>query len=372
LIVAVDARHLAGGRGVAHHTRGLLGALAARFPDDEWRAIVPGRAPVDAPPGVDVRRTALPSRAVFGAAAVTGRPRLDRLAAGSGWPRLDRPAAASPPRRSAPAPEVVWLPAPAPVAVSRDVPYVLTVHDLSWLARPRDFTPYERLWHRLARIDRLARRAAAVVASSAATRDAMLRAWALPPERVHVVHLGVTPAGDAAPAPRALPARFVLAVGALEPRKAPELLVAAHRLARARGLDADLVFAGAGRLAPRLRGDGVHVLGHVADLAPLYANALGLAMPSHLEGFGFPPLEAALHGTPSVLSDLPVFGETLGDAALRVADHTPEAWADALLRIAADDTLRTELGARARRAAARFTWDAAADRLHPILVRAAA
>jgi glycosyltransferase involved in cell wall biosynthesis len=359
LIVAVDARHLAGGRGVAHHTRGLLGALAARFPRDEWRAVVPGRPPVDAPPGVEVRRTALPSRAVFGAAALTGRPRLDRLAGAR--------------------PDVVWLPAPAPAAVSRDAPYVLTVHDLSWLARPQDFTRYERLWHRLARIDRLARGAAAVVASSAATRDVVLHAWALPPERVHVVHLGVTPAGDAmtaapldAPPAPPLPARFVLAVGALEPRKAPELLVAAHRLARARGLDADLVFAGTGRLAPRLRGDGVHVLGRVRDLAPLYANALALALPSHLEGFGFPPLEAAVHGTPSVLSDLPVFAETVGDAALRVPERTPEAWADALLRIAGDDGLRADLGARARDAARRFTWEAAAERLHPILAGAAA
>jgi glycosyltransferase involved in cell wall biosynthesis len=355
LIVAVDARHLAGGRGVAHHTRGLLGALAARFPQDEWRAVVPGRGPLEVPPGVDVRRTALPSRAVFGAAALAARPRLDRLAGG---------------RRGGGRPDVVWLPAPAPVALSGDVPYVLTVHDLSWLERPNDFTPYERLWHRLARVGRLARGAAAVVAVSEATAHAVRRTWGVPAE---VVYAGVEQAEDAAAAAAAasLPARFVLAVGALEPRKAPELLVEAHRLAWARGLDADLVFAGAGRLAPRLRGEGVHVLGRIDDLAPLYARALALAMPSQLEGFGFPPLEAALHGTPSVVRDLPVYAETLGDAALRVPDATPDAWAGALLRIAADEPLRANLGARARTAARRFTWEDAAERLHAILEQAA-
>lgn len=72
-----------------------------------------------------------------------------------GRPRLDR--------KLAPV-DVLWLPAPAPVAISSDTPYVLTVHDLSFLERREDFTRYERLWHRLARIDALVHGAAAVVA----------------------------------------------------------------------------------------------------------------------------------------------------------------------------------------------------------------
>jgi glycosyltransferase involved in cell wall biosynthesis len=349
LIIAVEARHLAGGRGIAHLTDGLLAAMAARHGGDEWRAVLP-RERAEVPAGVQIRRSRLPSRLLFGAAGLTGRPRVDRLAGGA---------------------DVVWLPAPAPVAVSPGVPYVLSVHDLSWIERPRDFTGYERAWHRVARVERLARSAAAVVTISEATRELILARWALPPGRVRVVYPGPGVAGDpAGPAP-ALPRRFVLAAGALEPRKDPELLVRAHALARARGLDADLVFAGDGRLARRLSGPGVHVLGRVDDLGPLYARALALAMPSRLEGFGFPPLEAALHGTPSLLSDLPVFRETLGDAALRVPSDAG-AWADALLRIAGDEALRRDLGARAEVAARRFSWDDAADRLHAILREAAA
>jgi glycosyltransferase involved in cell wall biosynthesis len=353
LIVAVDARHLAGGRGVAHYTAALLGALAAARPADEYRAFVPGRAPLadGAAPGaerVQVVRHRLPSRALFGPAALTGRPRLDVLAGGG---------------------DVVWIPAPAPVAVSPGVPYVLTVHDVSWLERPQDFTAYERVWHRLARIERLARGAAAVVCVSAATRDAVLRRWRLPAERVHVVHSGVTAPRTDGRAARDRP--FFLAVGALEPRKAPDVLARAHALARADGLEADLVFAGAGRLAGGLRGDGVHVLGHVADLGPLYRDALALVMPSRLEGFGFPPLEAALAGTPAVVSDLPVFGETLGDAALRVPPADERALADALLRLERDPALRDDVARRAGAAAARLTWAGAAARLSAILRGAA-
>src|SRR5215218_5301895 len=144
--VGVDARHLTAGRGVARYTRALLGALAAAHPEDEWLAFVPGREPVrDAPAGVRLVRHRLPGRALFGAAAVARRPRLDRLLGGV---------------------DVVWAPAPAPLAVSADVPLVLTVHDRSFEERPGDFTAYERLWHRLARPRALARRADAVVCVS--------------------------------------------------------------------------------------------------------------------------------------------------------------------------------------------------------------
>ena len=97
-----------------------------------------------------------------------------------------------------------------------------------------------------------------------------------------------------------------------------------------------------------------------------------MVTPSYLEGFGLPPLEAAAHGTPAVVSDLECFAETLGDAALRVPVGDVGALADALLRIGGDGDLRARLGAAARERAARFTWEGAAAGLHPLLVEAAA
>ena len=331
---------------MAHYTSALLGALAQRFPGDRWIAFVPGTEPVAAPEGVELVRHRAPSRALFGAAAATGRPRLDRLLGGEA--------------------DVVWIPAPAPVAVSRDVPVVLTVHDLSWLERSGDFTPYERAWHVAGRLERLAARSRLVVADAEATRAAILRRWDLDPARVRVVHPGVS-AHPPAPVPPGLPERYVLAVGAAEPRKAPDVLVAAWRRARERGLDADLVLVGGGRLADELRGPGVHVLGRVDGIGGLVAQALALAMPSRLEGFGFPPLEAALAGTPSVVSDLPVFRETLGeDGAAFAPVGDVDALAGALLAATSDEGLP----ARARAAAERFTWERAADGLHAVLAEA--
>ena len=328
--VGVDARALLAGRGVQRYTRALLAALADGFPDDEWVAFVPGREPV-APvaPGVYMARHRLGGRVLFGAAAIARRPTLAALVGGA---------------------DVVWLPAPAPVAPG--APYVLSIHDRSWELRPRDFTRYERVWHRLARPRHLARGAAAVTAVSHAVATDLAGAWGV---RAQVVSPGVTALGAE---PRR--GRYLLFVGPREPRKAPEILDAAYSRARARGLEAELVVVG----------DGVARVDD-RELASLYAGALAVVQPSYLEGFGLPPLEAAAHGTPAVVSALDCFAETLGDAALRVPPGDAHALAEAMLQIAGDDALRARLGAAARERAAAYTWERSAAALHALLVGAA-
>jgi glycosyltransferase involved in cell wall biosynthesis len=343
--VAVDARSFraaGSGRGIAVYLERLLDELRRVDSDNRYE-------PVE------------DSRALRAAAAVCGRPRLDRLAGGC---------------------DVVWAPAPAPLAVSQGVPLVLTVHDLSFEHRPSDFRAYERLWHLLARPRRLARRATRVIAVSEAVRGQAIEEWGLDPERVVTVLSGPgRPPGAAGPLPDGLEPGFLLAVGALEPRKRPDLLIEAHARARARGLRAELVFAGPGRpsaASGRSAGDAAgaapRFLGRVDDptLDALYAGALALACPSREEGFGFTPLEAAARGTPAVVADLAPFRETLGDAALSIAPGDPDALADALLRLEREPGLREELSAAGREAAGRLSWERAARETRAVLAAAAA
>lgn len=366
--MAVDARSLSAARGVSRYTSELLRALGALGHGDEWLLFLPGRAPVDAAdalaalPNVSVRRHPLPGRLVHGSAALVGRPRLDRLLV--------------------PPPDVVWLPAPAPVSVSPGVPLVLTVHDLSFEQRPADFTAYERIWHRLARPRSLARRARAVIVPSSPVRDLVLARWDLGPERVTIIPEGVRlpqdDGGDAVgPALRRLglrPGGYLLAVGALEPRKAPELLVEAFGQARLLGLRLELVLAGQGRLARRLTRPGVRLLGRVSDatLDALYRGAAALVSASLLEGYGLSVREALTRGTPAIVSDLPVYGPELDGAILRVAPGDPNGLADALLDIGTTPELRERLAAAARPAVAELSWEAAAASTHAVLRGAAA
>ena len=357
--IAVDGRALRPGaehrRGVARYLRCLLEALASAGPEDEYMVVVAGAeepSPFSAP-NVRLVRSRVPGQVLFGAAAVAGRPRLDRMMGGC---------------------DVAWAPAPAPLALSRAVPLVLTVHDLSF-EEAADFGRYERLWHRLARPERLARRASRVICPSGAVREAALTRWGLAPERVRVVMSGAGKGwepGGGLPAELAEP--YVLAVGALEPRKLPGVLVEAHALARSRGLRAGLVFAGDGPLRGELERSQATVLGHVPDpaLDALYEGALVLACVSRDEGFGFTPVEALTRGTPVVVADLPVFRETLGDGAIRVPSRDTEALADALLRVEREPGLRERLVAAGSEAVADLSWERAARETRAILAEAAA
>jgi glycosyltransferase involved in cell wall biosynthesis len=343
--VAVDGRALRPGtaraRGVARYLRCLLDELHRGFPDDRFSVVDPGRV-----------RLAL--------SALTGRPRLDRLVAGGC--------------------DVVWLPAPAPAAVSRDIPLVLTVHDLSFDHHATDYSHYERLWLQLAHPARLAERADRVLCVSETTRRAVTKEWGIDETKTRTILSGPgrppveertrTDEAD----PRGVRDPFVLVVGALEPRKLPLVIAEAHRLATERGLRAELVFAGDGPLRGALESAGARVLGHVPDavLDALYAEALAVVCASRDEGFGFTPLEALAEGTPAIVADLPVFHETLGDGALRVPPGDPAALADALLRLEGEPGLRDRLAAAGREALARLSWEKAARETRAALAEAAA
>jgi glycosyltransferase involved in cell wall biosynthesis len=335
VVIAIDGRGLAGARrGVARYASELLAALRAAHPEDEHRVLAPGA------PGttrVDALRMGL-----------TGRPRLEELVGGA---------------------DVVWAPAPRPLAVGARTGLVLTVHDRTWEERPRDFTPYERAWHRVLRARRLAARADRLLFDSAVVRDDVVAAWGLDPARARLAAPGVAAPGAPGPLPAGVREPFLLWVGALEPRKGPGDLAAAFARARAAGLRAGLVVVGEGREA--LAGPGIHALGTVDDatLAALLPRALALVAPSHREGYGLTPLEALAHGTPAVVTDLPVFRETLGAGALRVPVGDPAALADALLRLEREEGLRERLVAAAPPAP---RWEEAAAVLHAALTEAAA
>lgn len=339
MVFAIDGRGLAGAqRGVARYVRGMLAALQARHPEDDYPVLEPGAAGT--------------SRADAVRMALTGRPRLEELVGGA---------------------DAVWLPAPRPASVGPRTGLVVTVHDRTWEERPADFTSYERLWHRVTRPRALAARADRVLFDTATVRDDVVPAWGLDPSCARLAPPGVepAPAGPPPPLPPGVHGPFLLWVGALEPRKAPDVLADAFRRARADGLTAELVVVGEGRMAQGLAGPGVHLLGAADDatLAGLLPRAQALVAPSHGEGYGLAPLEALAHGTPAIVSDLPVFAETLGDGALRVRPGDAPALAGALLRLEREDGLRERLVAGAP---LRPQWRDAAAALHAALHEAAA
>ena len=85
-------------------------------------------------------------------------------------------------------------------------------------------------------------------------------------------------------------------------------------------------------------------------------------VPSLVEGFGLPPLEAMTLGCPVVMSDRASLPEIGGDAVLYASPCDENAWFDCFMRLVHEEGLKTNLIARGRARAARFQWAASAQR----------
>lgn len=261
-------------------------------------------------------------------------------------------------------PSVLLNPLPEGVLASQ-VPQVTVIHDLIPLAFPRAFPRQQWYFRRL--VPAVLRASRAVIAVSEATRQEAIRAYRLDPARVHTVPDGYDPERFRPDGPTAtgpdLPC--VLFVGNLLPHKNLARLVDAVAQVR-RVVPVRLTLIGHGRrrevsaLADLARRTAVPVelRGFVADedLAAWYRAARVVVLPSLAEGFGLTALEAMACGSAVIVSRIPPLVELVADAGLVVDPTDTGALAGAIGRVVGDDRLRKELGERAVRRAAEFSW----------------
>lgn len=266
---------------------------------------------------------------------------------------------------------------------------VVTVHDLAVLVRPEWFKAGRAAYYRLA-ISRSARLAKRVIADSEATARDLRERLRVPAERIDVVPLGVDESLAPAPGPEqarvraqyALPERYFLYLGTLEPRKNVARLVRAWSRV-AEECDADLVLAGryGWKVEPILREvlaspqtARIRLPGFIArdDMDAVMSGAQAFLWPSLYEGFGLPPLEAMACGVPVLTSNTSSLPEAVGDAAITVDPEDEDAIADAVRRLAQDDALRARLREAGLQRAAQFTWRRTAELTAESYRRAAA
>lgn len=247
-------------------------------------------------------------------------------------------------------------------------PGVVTVHDLSYL-RDDVFPGGERL-RKL--VPWSLKRAARVIAPTAAVADEIAERYSYPRERITATHEGVanlffgaTPLADAALSGMGISRPFALAVGTLEPRKNLRRLLEAWGRSDLERRGWSLVLAGPKGWGPELpETPGVVLTGRVEDrtLPGLMAAADLFCYPSLYEGFGLPPLEAMATGAACLVGGYGAAEEVLGDAAELVPPADVDAWADALRRLGNDEGARKRLSVKGRARAADFSWERTARR----------
>ena len=344
--IGIDARELCGrATGAGRYLGGLLEAWAA---DDRTRAhSFVLYAPESLAIRLDARR--FPTRLV---------PR----AHGVWWEQVRLPRAAATDHLDA-----FFSPAySAPLALN--VPTVIAIHDVSFVAHPEWFTTREGLRRRwLTRHS--ASHARAIVTISEFSRGELIERLGVPAGRVHVVPPGIspsTPSRSTDDDPR------VLFVGSIfNRRRVPDLIRAFAAVAR-RHPAVSLDIVGDNRSYPREDlaraiaaeqiGDRARCRSFVpdAELKDLYGRARAFVFLSEYEGLGLTPLEALAAGAPPVLADTPVARESCGDAALYVPIDDVPAAAGAIERALFDATTRARVLAAAPQTLAKYDWPRAA------------
>jgi glycosyltransferase involved in cell wall biosynthesis len=173
-----------------------------------------------------------------------------------------------------------------------------------------------------------------------------------------------------------LPDEYLVAIGGLEPRRGLDQLLAALALGSTN--DIPLVVVGTSdavsreieqaALAAGLTEGRIRTVGRLTDpeLSVVLERATALVLPSRLEGFGLPLLEAFHFGTPVVHSDTPALVEVAGEAGIAVAldeDDFAERLASAIESATTDSELRATLSTAGRDRAGLFSWESSAEKV---------
>jgi glycosyltransferase involved in cell wall biosynthesis len=250
---------------------------------------------------------------------------------------------------------------------SRAAARIVTIHDLNFLTHPeRTRSEIRRDYPALARSH--AHRADRVIAVSRYTAEAVERELGVPSDRISICSPG---APDWTPRSETPEVGYILFLGTLETRKNVGALLDAYELIATNRLVPPLVLAGREtadarawleRLdRPPLQGRVRHI-GYVdpEKRRALYDGARLLVQPSFDEGFGLPVLEAMAAGVPVVAASRGALPEVLGGAGILVDPANAHALAEALQRVALDETLAAGCVARGLQRSRHYQWSATA------------
>ncbi|MGO1548399.1 MAG: glycosyltransferase family 4 protein [Nesterenkonia sp.] len=275
-------------------------------------------------------------------------------------------------------PDVVFSPMQTMGSLGRNYPLILTLHDLIYYQHrtpPKHLPAPVRLGWRLFHLSYLPQRLmlnrADAVATVSKTTWGLIAEHRLTTRDVHVIPNAAQPVGQPRDAEQT-PTKDLVYMGSFMEYKNVETLIRAVNLLPDYRLHlcSPVEPARRAQLSALAQRPG-QLIWHRgisdADYTQLLRRATALLTLSRAEGYGLPIIEAMSHGTPVVVSDLPIFEEvvgaaTAGDGAQIVNPDDDAAAARAVRRLEEPATFRRASEAASRRSRA-YTWADSAQRL---------
>jgi glycosyltransferase involved in cell wall biosynthesis len=253
------------------------------------------------------------------------------------------------------------------------------IHDLAPLKFPKFFNFKARIIYPLT--TRIAlNKAKKIITISETVKSELLRlAKKTPPDKIEVVYPALHPwiltkKDSLDDSPYSLPDKYILSLGTLEPRKNYVSLIKGYKafldktnsdvflvIIGKKGWYYQEIFKTVKTLGLE---DKVIFLGYVANefLGTIYSHASGFAYLSVYEGFGIPPLEALYFDLPVLVSDIPIFHETLGDMVTYADPSDAESVADSLQKL-----VNSRPGLTKNIVNAKYNWEKSALKLKEVI-----
>ncbi|MCL5439112.1 MAG: glycosyltransferase family 4 protein [Patescibacteria group bacterium] len=160
---------------------------------------------------------------------------------------------------------------------------------------------------------------------------------------------------------------YILYVGNAHPHKNVESLILAMKKINEKNKELKLVLIGSDdffyqKLKRFIKKEGldkkVVVTGDLKNsgLATYYKNAESFVTASKIEGFGIPALEAMSVGCPAIVSDIPVFHEIYGEAAIYFNQNDSKDISNKIFDLISDKSKKEELIKKGYRRAKMYDW----------------
>lgn len=281
-------------------------------------------------------------------------------------------------------PEALWMPMHnIPLVKKKNLQTTVTIHDLAFKYFPEHFPLRDRTELSLL-TDLAIKRSDKIIAVSESTKKDILKFYPQIKEaKIHVIHHGFDqeffsrPAAleikeELATSHKLQAKKYILYVGALQPRKNLERLIDAFSRIKKNFPEMKLVLAGGkawlwegilqkAQSSPFQK--DIIFIGQVGfeKARALYQQAAVFAFPSLYEGFGIPILEALAAGVPVVTANNSSLPEVGGDAALYADAENSEDLAEKIGKVLKDPNLQQEMIAKGKQQLQKFSWEKCAQ-----------
>jgi glycosyltransferase involved in cell wall biosynthesis len=272
------------------------------------------------------------------------------------------------------------------VPLNLKAPKVSIIHDVAYYRYPEYFVPRIRNFYKkwmplyLEHTDH-------IVTVSQFSKNELISAYHLSPDKISVVYNGVTSGFSPLPVDKIQLFRdqhtggkpYFFYLGAIHPRKNVGTLIRAFELFKEMNAgDHQLVIAGRASwdaedvfksVEQSKWKDVIHMPGFVGgdQTKAWMASAYALVYPSLYEGFGLPLLEAMASGVPVISSNSSSLPEVGGDAALYFNPDDIQQLAHHMNTITLNENVKEDLIKKGFIQIHKFSWDRAAEEIYNIL-----